>query len=387
MVRLPFSRDVVDGAQPAVVRIPVPAGARWRPGDLVDARGSSASRVWCHPTGAYPQPGDEGWRMSASRARGLWARARVTATVRGFFQARGFLEIDTPLRVPAPGLELHLDPEVSGNQWLVTSPEFQMKRLLVAGFDKLVSINKCFRANENGLHHSPEFTMVEWYRAWTDLPVIVDDLTHLIAAAAIADHGTATLRIAGREINAAPPWCTLTVAEAMTTYAGVALAGDESPEQLTRALRAAGIDCGTASAWDDLFFAAFVGRVEPALAALPYGVVITRWPAPLAALARKCDDDPRWAERAEAYAGGIEFANGFGELTDATEQRQRFVADIARRAALGRGTLPIDERFLAALAEGMPPSAGIALGLDRLVMAACGIGDIRNVLAFASDEL
>ena len=149
----------------------------------------------------------------------------------------------------------------------------------------------------------------------------------------------------------------------------------------------AGIACGTAIAYDDVFFAIFLATVEPALALLTRPVLLTRWPAPLAALARRCDDDARFAVRFEAYIGGVELANAFGELTDAAEQRQRFDQDLANRAERQRAQYPLDQRFLAALDEGMPPSAGIALGFDRLVMVITGAQHIREVMAFTPDEL
>jgi lysyl-tRNA synthetase class 2 len=176
------------------------------------------------------------------------------------------------------------------------------------------------------------------------------------------------------------------MAEAMARHAGVTVRGDEPAEALRAALVAAGIDPGGATAWDDLFFTAFVDRVEPALAAAPRPLFLVDWPAPLAALARRKPDDPRVAERAEAFIGGLELANGFGELTDPAEQRARFAADQRARAERGKPVHPIDERLLDALAH-LPPSAGIALGVDRLAMLACGADHIGDVLPFTADEL
>jgi lysyl-tRNA synthetase class 2 len=152
-------------------------------------------------------------------------------------------------------------------------------------------------------------------------------------------------------------------------------------------VRAAGIVIADGTAWDDAFFAAFLARVDPALAALDRAVFLEDWPAPLAALARRRPDDPRTALRFEAYVGGLELGNAFGELTDPIEQRTRFEHDQTTRRARGRPVYPIDEKLLAALAEGLPPSAGIALGFDRLVMLATGASTIDDVLAFATREL
>ena len=368
---------------------PTPALPHWQPGDLVhlDAAGRELVHVPSGLRGAYPAPTSETFRMPRARMQRVVERAQLLALTRQFFAARGLLEIETPLRVPAPGLELHLDAVAADGAWLVTSPEFQMKRLLVAGFDKFFQICRCFRANEAGPQHSSEFTMIEWYRSWDTLDTIAHDTAALVHDLAVAHRGSPTVFVDGQAIDVTLPWPRLTVVDALQTYAGVTLTGDETGEQLRAKAVAAGIECGTAIAYDDVFFAVFLATVEPALALLTRPVLLTRWPAPLAALARRCDDDARFAERFEAYIGGIELANAFGELTDAAEQRLRFDQDLANRAQRQRAQYPLDQRFLTALDEGMPPSAGIALGFDRLVMVITGAQHIRDVMAFAPDEL
>ena len=179
----------------------------------------------------------------------------------------------------------------------------------------------------------------------------------------------------------------MTVRDAMATWAGVRVAGDEPAEELVAEVRRAGFAIEDGAAWDDAFFAAFVARVDPALAALPRPLILHDWPAPLAALARRKDGDPATALRFEAYAGGFELANAFDELTDPAEQRARFEDDQRVRRARGREVYPLDERLLAALAEGLPPSAGIALGFDRLVMLATGARAIGDVQTFGDGEL
>jgi len=363
------------------VRVRTCAG--WRPGDLVEA----SAAVQPFRGGDYPGPTTEVARLPRERLARLADRGAAMAALRRFFADRDFLEVETPLLVPAPGLELHLDAVAAGGGYLITSPEYQMKRLLAAGFERIYQVCKCFRAGEHGPHHAAEFTMVEWYRGFAELDAIARDTEELVAAVVTAVAGSPVARVPGRAIDVAPPWPRLTVREAMRRWAGVEVAGDEPAPALVAAVRAAGIDVADGTAWDDAFFAAFLARVEPALAALDRPILLEDWPAPLAALARRKPGDPRTALRFEAYVGGIELANAFGELTDPVEQRARFEHDQATRRARGKPVYPIDERLLAALAEGLPPSAGIALGVDRLVMLATGAATIDGVVTFAAGEL
>ena len=298
-----------------------PSPAAWRPGDLVDV--DTPALVRSAGGDAYPAPGSEVMRLPRARLELLHARARLLARTRAFFAGRSFTEVETPLLVPSPGLELHLDAVRAGDGWLITSPEYQMKRLLAAGFDRIVQICKCFRAGERGVHHASEFTMIEWYRAGAGLDAIADDTEQLVHAVC----GGAA-QVGARRIDVTPPWRRVTVRDAMRTYAGVEVCGDEPAEVLATAVRRAGIDLGGATAWDDVFFAAFVARVEPALAALDHAIFLEDWPAPLAALARR--KDPATALRFEAYVGGVELANAFDELTDADDRREA-----ARRARRG----------------------------------------------------
>lgn len=332
-----------------------------RPGDLVE----DGRVVRAFGGGDYPGPATEVARLDGRR---LVERSKALAALRGFFAARGFVEVETPLLVKAPALEVHLTAVEAGDGWLITSPEYQMKRLLAGGLENIVQVCRCFRANEAGAHHAVEFTMVEWYRAWASLDAILDDTEGLVAEVVTAVRGAPIARVGGRDLDVTPPWPRMTVAEAMRRFAGLELAALD----------------GRPGAWDDAFFTEFVAKVEPALAAMDRPIVLVDWPVQLAALARKKDE--RVVERFEAYIGGIELANAFGELTDPAEQRARFEADLAVRGARGLPLYPIDERLLAALDEGLPPCAGIALGVDRLVMLATGADHIRDVQAFAADE-
>ncbi|MGN6108151.1 MAG: amino acid--tRNA ligase-related protein, partial [Kofleriaceae bacterium] len=306
----------------------VPAEPAWRAGDLVER--SHVVRAYDGPP--FPGPRTETARLPRARMSALQDRARALAALRAFFAERDFLEVETPLLVPSPGLEIHLEAVPAGGGYLITSPEYQMKRLLAGGFERIYQVCKCFRANERGPHHSSEFTMVEWYRGFADLDAIIDDTEQLVARVVTAVHGQPVARVDGRAIDVAPPWPRMGVREAMRRWAGVEVAGDESAAELGRAVRAAGIALDDAAAWDDAFFAAFLARVEPAIAALDRPLVLEDWPAPLAALARRRTDDPRLALRFEAYVGGLELANAFGELTDPVEQRARFEDDLRQRA-------------------------------------------------------
>jgi lysyl-tRNA synthetase class 2 len=307
--------------------------------------------------------------------RKLAERARLLRLVRAFFDARDFIEIEAPILVPSPGLELHLDAFAVEERYLITSPEYQMKRLLAGGMERIYSLGKVFRRGEAGRQHNPEFTMLEWYRAGADWTAIADDTEELVAGLADA-FGVAGL---------ARPWQRLSVAEATARYAGVRVDGDEDVATLRRKIGDGGHRVPADGGWDDLFFTMFLDAVEPELGR-GRPTLVYDWPRPLCALAREKPGDPRVVERFEVYCDGLELCNAFGELTDPVEQRRRLESDRAERRRRGLPEYPIDEKFLAALGD-MPPSAGIALGVDRLAMLLLGARDIREVLAFADDEL
>ncbi|MBM4156395.1 MAG: EF-P lysine aminoacylase GenX [Lentisphaerae bacterium] len=289
----------------------------------------------------------------------LALRSRMLAALRAFFAGRGFVEVETPVRVAAPALETHIDAEPSGDRWLRTSPELHMKRLLARGWPRLFQMGPCFRRGERGELHHPEYTMLEWYRAPGDAAAILGDLRALLPEAALAACGRPAARRGGIEIPLDGPWEILTVADAFRRWAG----------------------WDPVEAFDaDRFDLDLVDRVEPALPR-DRPVVLTEYPAAAAALARLKPSDPRVAERWEAYLGGVELANAYSELTDPAEQRARFEACAAGRRARNRDVYPLDESFLSTLAR-MPPAGGAALGVDRLAMLLAGADSLDAVMAF-----
>jgi lysyl-tRNA synthetase class 2 len=328
---------------------------------------------------------DERARL-AGRRPALEARSRSLSAIRRWFESEGFLEVDTPARVRAPGQEVHLDAIASTDRWLVTSPEYAMKRLCGAGYERIVSIGKCWRSGERGPHHEPEFTMIEWYRAGAPLDQIAADCEALVRIAAVAvGAGQGAVSPADRFRE---PFARTTVRQLLRVHAGVDVHGDENRSQLADKAHAAGVAIGSrgdAAAWDDIFFQIWLDRVEPHLAAAG-PLFVFDWPTPLGALARRHADNPHLVERFELYADGLELANAFGELTDPVEQRARFQAETGARQARGAATYPIDEALLTAIGH-MPPTAGVALGFDRLMMLVLGASSIRDVMAFADDEV
>lgn len=276
----------------------------------------------------------------------------------------------------APSHEPHLDPlPVPTAGWLITSPEYHMKRLLAAGEPRIFQLARCFRAGEDGPHHRSQFTMVEWYRTGVGYDRIMSDVEGLVAHASTALHGAASSR--------RTPWPRLTVDEAFRRFAEVdlaAAAGDV--DQLRQQAEHTGfrsLDDG--DDWDIAFHKLLVERVEPALAQWDTGVHLREYPAAFAALARLHPERRNVALRFESYIGGLELANGFDELTDARLQRQRFYDERRQRRARGGRPLPLDEEFLRDL-EDMPPASGVALGLERLLMTVTGATCIDDVVTF-----
>jgi len=328
----------------------------------------------------------------ADRQPLLRQRGRLKSAIRAHFEGLGFTEVECGALVVSPGNETHLhafETGLTGTDassrplYLHTSPEFAAKKLLAAGEERIFDFARVFRNRERGRLHAPEFTMLEWYRAHEDYRCVIADCLALLWLAADVV-GVEELRHRDHACNPRAPADGMTVAEAFTHLAGIDLLATLSPDgegdadALRSRARRGGIDVADNDDWSDMFAKILTLRVEPRLG-LERPVILCEYPVCEAALARPSPRDGRVAERFELYACGVELANGFGELTDAGEQRTRFIAEMAKKERVYGRRYPLDEDFLSALAH-MPPASGVALGFDRLVMLATGAPNIDAVL-------
>lgn len=292
--------------------------------------------------------------------RNLAIRSQTLQACREFFWRAGFLEVETPVRIPTPAPELHIHAPPSGKAWLRTSPELHMKRLLASGCERIFQVGPCFREGERGSRHTPEFTLLEWYRTPADYTDILRDCQELLRYVVRRVTGGDSMTWRDGQINIVAPWIHITVQDAYLQHAG----------------------WDPVKAYDaDRFDLDMINKIEPVFPT-ERPCILTDYPAAAAALARLKPDNPSVAERWELYLGGIEIANAYSELTDAATQRARFEAVNAARRQAGQTAYPLDEPFLAALQQGLPPCGGIALGIDRLVMLLCGAQAIDEARAF-----
>ncbi|NIX77692.1 EF-P lysine aminoacylase EpmA [Microvirga terricola] len=330
--------------------------------------------------------------VHADRRPFLLTRNRIQAALRGFFAGEDFVEVDTATLQVSPGNEAHLHAfateaiGLDGSRaplYLHTSPEFACKKLLAAGERRIACFAHVYRNRERGPLHHPEFTMLEWYRVSESYETLMRDCAKILVLAAETAK-TRTLTFRGQTTDPFLEPERLSVAEAFERFAGIDLLTSIEPngatdrDHLAASLRQAGLRVADDDTWSDLFSRVIVERVEPNLG---HGraTILDEYPVAEAALARPTAQDPRVAERFELYACGVELANAFGELTDAAEQRRRFKAEMAEKMRVYGESYPVDEDFLAALAQ-MPEASGIALGFDRLVMLATGAARIDQVL-------
>lgn len=302
---------------------------------------------------------DANWALARKR-QALTERAAIIQEIRNFFIQRGYLEVETPHRIPANAPEAHIDTVASGAWALHTSPELSMKRLLAAGYEQLFQLCRVWREGERGQYHLPEFSLLEWYRTGVDYHALMTECMELFFV--LVPEGKLSRQ--GRMIDLSMPWQRLTVSEAFAQYASISLQAALSAERFEEVL---------------------TGEVEPHLGKKRPTFLI-EYPTCLAALARAKPGEPQVAERFELYIDGLEVANAFSELTDQREQRKRFVAAEEIRRSAGKTPYPLPEKFLTELIN-MPEAAGIALGLDRLIMLLTDRDSIDDVVAFTPDDL
>ena len=296
--------------------------------------------------------------------KNLGLRAAIIETIRKFFIDNDYLEVETPVRIPAPAPEAHIDAVESGDWFMQTSPELCMKRLLAAGVPRIFQICKCFRHAERGRLHLPEMTMLEWYRIDSNYEDIMDDCEALIAAVARKIGSEDILTYQGRQIGLAPPWPRVSVSAAFKKFGPISM--EKAMEQ---------------DRFDDIM----VTEIEPNLGQIQ-PVFLYDYPAARGALARLKPEDSRYAERFELYIGGLEICNAFSELADPVEQRERFEREQDHRRESGKSVYPMPGKFLKALAD-LPEAAGNALGIDRLVMLFADAKQIDEIVAFTPEEL
>jgi lysyl-tRNA synthetase class 2 len=295
----------------------------------------------------------------------LILRTRIIQRIREFFIQNEYLEVETPILIPAPAPEVHIDAVQANHDWFLhTSPELCMKRLLAADYPKIFQVCKCFRQGERGGTHLPEFTLLEWYRSGTDYLDLMDECEKMILFITRELGFGERVIFHNQTIHLNPPWNRMSVQEAFAVFSLISM---------EEALRT------------DQFDEIMVEKIEPRLDP-EKPLFLYDYPVSLASLAKAKTDEPGVCERFELYIGGLELANAFSELTDVKEQEKRFLRDRAKRENMGKSAYPIPEKFLDAL-QNMPPSAGIALGVDRLVMILTDAARIDDVVSFTAEEL
>ncbi len=322
------------------------------------------------------------------RRKNLEQRSQIIKALRRFFDDQDFIEIETPILQICPSMDAHIhgfetdlldiDCSHKKSMYLHTSPEFDMKKLLVAGMPKIYQICHVFRNAERSRLHSPEFTLLEWYRAGNDYTVLMDDCIDILQKIAeILNIKNYTYQ--GIKSDPYKEWQKISVTQAFKKYADIDLIDVlDDINSFSNFAQNIGVRVIKSDSWEDIFHAIMAEKIEPYLGA-GAPTILYDYPVSMAALSRKKSSNPRFAERFELYVCGVELANAFSELTDAKEQRERYIQEMELKKKLYGKIYPADEEFFAALDYGMPESAGIALGIDRLVMLACGAENIDDV--------
>ncbi|MBN1423378.1 EF-P lysine aminoacylase GenX [Candidatus Fermentibacteria bacterium] len=388
---------LIIATQQEVVTVQATAGIDVRPGDIVELLADERSRAT--DLRVLVRPALPPANHDASPARHpdisvvLAARSTMHSRIREFFHSRGFIEVPTPTLVPSPGMESTLTGFSTSYEdhtgfvrtlWLPTSPEFALKRALCGGMERIFEIRPVFRnRGEMGPLHHPEFTMLEWYRAYEDYHAIMQDTEELVSRIARSLCPLRDTTFRGVSLRWEPPFPRLSVAEAFIRYSGIdLLAGLEDKDEFSRCCAGR---LSHVSAGDDfctLFHRIMVELIEPHLG-LEGPLVLYDYPLELAALSVPKRNDPRLCERFELYVAGVELANAFTEVNDPREMALRIRQARAEQKNRGLAPTPVDAALLQAMRRGMPPAGGIALGLDRLLMVMLGVEHICGIAPFS----
>ena len=321
-------------------------------------------------------------------------RARILRSIRRFFDSKGFLEIDAPLLTPCPTLDAnirsiqsvaHDNRNESKPMFLHTSPEHAMKKLLAAGADRIYFLGKVFRDGECTRLHNPEFTMLEWYRSEATYEDIINDTQEVVHAVANDVFDAEHLKYQGKKIDLSLPWDRITLRDLFVHETGIDLENYRTADSLKEAAASLDVHYQEDDDWETLFFRIFLEKIERKLG-FPKPVFLLDYPLSMGLMARRKPENPRWVERAEIYIAGLECANGYSELTHPDEQKKRFLEERRKKTASDNASHPIDWDLISALESGLSPCAGMALGVDRLVMLLTDKTDIQDVLLFPHQQ-
>lgn len=324
-------------------------------------------------------------------------REKVIDGIRDFFKSHSFHEVETPMMVKYPGTEPFLEVFETELKWadgkrqqafMLTSPEFAMKKLLVAGFENIFQVCKSFRNGEGiSSKHNPEFTILEWYRSNASYEDIMQDCQDLMLFLSQKVNGVSVLEYQGKKYDLSKDWIKMSVAEAFEKWVGVNTDGLLDRDKLVEKASEEGYQVDEKTTWEEVYNQLFLNLIEPQLVYYDVPVIIYDYPASQAAYSKKKKIDPRFAERFEFYLGGYELGNAFSEENDPKVQEEKFREDLQLRKDLGKTDYGMDEDYLDALKEGLPPSGGIAVGVDRLVMLLANTKSIQETMFFPAQEV
>lgn len=323
-------------------------------------------------------------------------REKVFKGIRSYFEEKKFHEVETPLLVGSLPAESHLEifqtslldrHRKSTPAYLLTSPEVPLKKLIVAGIGNCFSLTKSFRNMETqSALHNPEFTMLEWYHVGAEYEAIMSECEELVGYLAILLNKKLQVEYLGNKVDLTAPWDRLTIAESFQKYANINFNDFLDIQKATQITRTKGYSVEENTTWEEMFHQIFLNEIEPNLGK-GKPTILYEFPSSMAALAKKKDADPRFSERFEFYIEGLELGDCYAELTDATEQEQRFIQETEKIKSSGNTVYHYDRDFIYALSQGMPKTSGIALGVDRLIMLFANTNDIADTMFFPSKDL